>query len=71
MTKKKFKIKIREERCKGCKICINFCPKQVLELSEKRNSKGYNIVYFKDPENCILCGICYLVCPDIVFVKEA
>lgn len=68
--KTKFKIKILEERCKGCGLCIYFCPKDVLDFSEKRNQQGYKIVYIKNLEECTLCGICYLVCPDVVFVRE-
>jgi len=65
-----FDLKIREERCKGCGLCVYFCPKKVLDLSNKRNSHGYKIVFPKNPEKCNLCGICYIVCPDIVFVKD-
>nr|WP_268745245.1 MULTISPECIES: 4Fe-4S binding protein [Thermodesulfobacterium] len=63
-------MKIDENRCKACGLCIHFCPKQVLAFSEKRNLQGYKIVYAKNPEACTMCGICYLVCPDIVFTKE-
>lgn len=68
--KARTKIKILEERCKGCGLCIHFCPKDVLDFSEKRNQQGYKIVYIKNLEKCTLCGLCYLVCPDVVFVKE-
>ncbi|RUM89715.1 MAG: tungsten formylmethanofuran dehydrogenase [Thermodesulfatator sp.] len=54
------------ERCKGCGLCVHFCPKEVLALSTKRNSQGYRIVGLKAPENCTGCGICYLMCPDVV-----
>lgn len=66
----KFSIKILEERCKACGLCIYFCPKNVLDFSEKRNQHGYKVVYPKFPEKCTMCGICFLVCPDVVFVGE-
>ena len=42
----------------------------MLDFSDKRNAQGYRVVYAKNAEKCNSCGICYLVCPDIVFVKE-
>jgi len=44
--------------------------KKVLDFSSKRNSQGYKVVYAKNPEKCNMCGICYLMCPDVVFVKK-
>lgn len=35
-------VVIDEERCKGCGLCINACPKKVLSFSKKFNSKGYH-----------------------------
>ena len=34
-------IEIDEDLCKGCKICTDFCPKDVFETSDKINKKGY------------------------------
>ena len=28
------------ERCKGCQLCINFCPNKVLVVSKKINKRG-------------------------------
>lgn len=58
------KIKINKERCKGCQICINFCPNGVLKASQKFNKKGYHTVEIVNAEKCTGCGICYIVCPD-------
>ena len=52
-------IAIQRQWCKGCGICVAFCPKDVLDL----DSEGK--VYLKNPENCIYCKLCELRCPDL------
>ena len=64
------KISIREERCKGCGLCIEACPKKIIEFSEKLNSKGYHPVTILNQEACIACSSCAKVCPDLVFMIE-
>ena len=34
------KVVVIAERCKSCQYCIKFCPKNVLALGTKVNSKG-------------------------------
>jgi len=55
------------EKCKGCMLCINVCPKKILEMDfSKINQKGYNLVKVVDSEKCIGCGFCGMICPDSV-----
>ncbi|NMB13116.1 MAG: 4Fe-4S binding protein, partial [Firmicutes bacterium] len=37
----KGQVQIDTELCKGCGLCVFFCPKSVLDLTGKVNSKGY------------------------------
>jgi 2-oxoglutarate ferredoxin oxidoreductase subunit delta len=58
----KLKLKghlINRDWCKGCEICVHFCPKKVLELDE--NDK----VVAARPQDCICCKLCELRCPDL------
>jgi 2-oxoglutarate ferredoxin oxidoreductase subunit delta len=58
-------IIVNENRCKGCGLCINFCPKKVLGTADHLNPKGYYPVTMTDKSNCIGCAICARVCPDV------
>ncbi len=59
------KVTINIERCKGCGLCVSFCPKQVLALSKKTNAKGYAYAEVVNDE-CIGCTSCAVMCPDTV-----
>ena len=63
---KKFHIRIKAEKCKGCQLCVHFCPKGVLRISGARNKKGYHPPEVIAPDRCIGCLSCVLVCPDTV-----
>ena len=52
------KIDIITERCKGCRICIEFCPRGVLSADKL----GKPVI--TDLSACTACGICELRCPD-------
>ena len=59
MSKRKVEITINTQWCKGCGICVAFCPKNVLELNRKEKSEAVRI------EDCIACMMCELRCPDL------
>jgi 2-oxoglutarate ferredoxin oxidoreductase subunit delta len=58
-------IEISEQLCKGCEICISFCPKRVISRSDKLNDNGYAPAVFNKGGECTGCAICALVCPDV------
>jgi 2-oxoglutarate ferredoxin oxidoreductase subunit delta len=60
------KIVIDEERCKGCQLCVLFCPPKVLAISTRLNSRGFYSVELIDEQRCTSCAACALVCPDVV-----
>ena len=50
--------------CKGCGYCVKFCPKQILEMGEERNKRGFFYPVVTDKEKCISCAICASMCPE-------
>ncbi|MGD2144606.1 MAG: 4Fe-4S dicluster domain-containing protein [Anaerolineae bacterium] len=62
------RVEIKEDRCKGCGLCVNVCPVEILQLAADRfNLKGHHPVEVTDPGKCTGCAMCALVCPDVVF----
>jgi len=57
-------VDINVELCKGCGFCIAFCPKGVLEFSDKFNGKGYHPPRAVNPDACAGCDLCGMYCPD-------
>ena len=58
-------IEIDAELCKGCEICILFCPKDAISMSDKLNASGYPSACFNSDCGCTGCAICALVCPEV------
>lgn len=61
-------IQIDEDLCKGCEICINFCPKNVFDTSDKINKRGYYLPVVGRIEDCIYCKLCELLCPEFAII---
>ncbi|NOY67879.1 MAG: 4Fe-4S dicluster domain-containing protein [Deltaproteobacteria bacterium] len=56
-------IHINQERCTGCKTCVNVCPHQVLELKNKKAKIAHEA-------RCIECGACRLNCRENAVTVE-
>jgi len=58
-------IVINQELCKGCELCINFCPKRAISVASKLNAAGYAPAAYGDNGECTGCAVCALVCPEV------
>lgn len=63
-------IIIDKNRCKACYLCVNECPKHLIQKGTQANSLGNFPVEFEDPDNkCIGCAMCATRCPDMAIVE--
>jgi 2-oxoglutarate ferredoxin oxidoreductase subunit delta len=57
-------IEFDEELCKGCYLCIHFCPKRVIAKSQLRNAQGRVMPCVVNLHECSKCRTCELMCPE-------
>ncbi|MCK9603270.1 MAG: 4Fe-4S dicluster domain-containing protein [Candidatus Omnitrophica bacterium] len=58
------KIIINKDRCKGCLLCVSFCPKGSIKVDNNFNRQGVKPVKFDDNPECLGCMMCAIICPD-------
>ena len=58
------KITIEIERCKGCCLCLEACPQNMIAVSDRPNAAGYYPARVTEDGECTACAICATVCPD-------
>lgn len=57
------RVRIKPDQCKGCELCIEFCPTRVLARSKDFNVKGYHYPVVAN-DDCINCRLCVTICPE-------
>jgi len=70
--KRRGELVVLPTRCKGCGLCVETCPKDVLALEGVPSGTAFRTVRAVRPENCILCRRCEHGCPDfaIYIIKD-
>lgn len=60
-------ITIYKDKCQGCGLCVEICPKKLLVLDKEQiNSRGHTPVIITDEKMCTGCTLCAIMCPDCV-----
>ena len=71
----KFTVTFNRDKCKGCELCLNACPRHIISLLPQLNRQGYRPAGIDGDKQaeCIGCTSCALVCPDCcieIFARE-
>jgi 2-oxoglutarate ferredoxin oxidoreductase subunit delta len=54
-------VRMDHELCKGCGLCVSFCPEQVLYLALREG----RLVAVAKEKGCIACRSCGIICPEV------
>lgn len=54
-----YNVQVNTKWCKNCGICVEFCPRKVLALTEKKK------LIIVDEKACVGCKMCEYRCPDL------
>ena len=57
-------VRVFQNWCKGCGLCIAFCPREVLT----EDAEHHPVV--AHPDRCVACRWCAIHCPDFAIVVE-
>ncbi|MDP8239362.1 MAG: 4Fe-4S binding protein [Candidatus Hatepunaea meridiana] len=57
-------VTIHRHYCKGCEICAEVCPKDVLQMVVALDRWEGAIVEVVNIDNCNACMLCEYQCPD-------
>ena len=63
-------ITVNEDVCKGCGLCAGACPKKIMGISDRFNTKGYHPAQCLQEDACISCAFCAIICPDAAITVE-
>jgi 2-oxoglutarate ferredoxin oxidoreductase subunit delta len=62
--RKRGRVRVFRNWCKGCGLCIAFCPQQVFAEDEEHHP------VVAHPERCVACQWCTIHCPDFAIIVE-
>ncbi len=65
------KLTFDTDKCKGCGLCVDACPKHLLTISKELiNKKGHHPATITDENACVGCASCAMMCPDCIITVE-
>ncbi len=62
---KRGEIEINVALCRGCSICVKYCPNDcIVQPEDKLTGAGQIMATFVNKDKCNACGICGWMCPE-------
>jgi len=55
---------IDADKCKGCELCVYYCPQDTLAMARGVSARGTPFAIVAQ-DNCTGCQECARVCPDV------
>lgn len=65
------RIEIDRRYCKGCMLCRYVCKYGVFEEGQERSALDYLMPRVAKLENCRVCRLCEVHCPDMALIVVA
>lgn len=56
-------IRVHEDRCTGCTLCVADCPYKALEMVPREDDSRYRQLAIVHDNLCVACGVCIGSCP--------
>ena len=56
---------IREEACRGCQMCKDVCPTEVIKFDDRAMKASVD-----NPADCIACLSCTYLCPSAAITHD-
>jgi len=64
MSAKKFEVRVLEQYCKGCGLCVEVCVERKLSINPRPNRQGVQAAVVVVETDCTGCLKCATICPD-------
>jgi len=64
MSEREYEIVVDAVYCKGCGLCVEFCPQGKFSLAEEPNKHGVRVAVVDPDVRCTGCRQCAMICPD-------
>ena len=65
------RVRVLEQYCKGCGLCVEVCPQKVLRLAGEVNRLGVHVAQVRPDADCNGCTNCAVMCPDAAIEVDA